>query len=224
MSLPNIRQEIQNHRWYHSIPLGNGLFTPGKRSYEHLSSRLKMMQLPEDLSGWSVLDVGCNEGFFAIEAKKRGAARVVAIDKRSAAADRFSLVKGVLGCDVEFRIMDVYDLSEDTVEPADMVFFLSVLHHLERPRLALDKIASVTTRVAIIEVPVIVTECGRDGGTLASGLSNKGRPRLFPDRRFLLEMLQASGFRDVQIMGSYSRHRYPGTPADAEKLVLKAYK
>ena len=183
-----------------------------------------MMQVPEDLSGWSVLDVGCNEGFFAIEAKKRGAARVLGIDKRSEAAARFSLVKEFLGCDIEFRVMDVYDVSQETVEPADMVLFLSVLHHLKHPQLALDKIASVTTKVAIMEVPVIDTECGQDRCILARGFSNKGRTRLFPDRQFLLEMLGASGFRDVQIMGSHSRRRYSGTPAEVEKLVLKAYK
>ena len=224
MNLSDVQQEIQKHRWYHSIPLGNGLFTPGKRSYEYLASRLHMMQLQEDLSGWSVLDVGCNEGFFAIEAKKRGATRVVGIDKRSEAAVRFSLVKELLGYELEFQVMDVYDVSPDTVEPADMVFFLSVLHHLKHPQLALDKIASVTTQVAIMEVAVIDTDCGQDSCILARGFSNKGRTRLFPDRQFLREMLGASGFRDIQILDSHSRRRYSGTPAEAEKLILKAYK
>src|SRR6266446_3306348 len=36
--------------------------------------------LPKDLSGKSVLDIGCNAGFYSIEMKLRGAERVVAID------------------------------------------------------------------------------------------------------------------------------------------------
>jgi len=36
--------------------------------------------LPEDLTGKSVLDIGCNAGFYAIEMKRRGAARVLGID------------------------------------------------------------------------------------------------------------------------------------------------
>src|SRR3712207_2631967 len=36
--------------------------------------------VPRDLTGKAVLDIGCNAGFYSIEMKKRGAARVVAID------------------------------------------------------------------------------------------------------------------------------------------------
>jgi tRNA (mo5U34)-methyltransferase len=32
--------------------------------------------LPTDMSGKSVLDIGCNGGFYSIEMKRRGAARV----------------------------------------------------------------------------------------------------------------------------------------------------
>ena len=35
---------------------------------------------PADLTGWTVLDIGCNAGFYALEMKRRGADRVVAID------------------------------------------------------------------------------------------------------------------------------------------------
>ena len=36
--------------------------------------------LPKDLSGKTVLDIGCNAGFYSIEMKRRGASRVVGID------------------------------------------------------------------------------------------------------------------------------------------------
>ncbi len=36
--------------------------------------------IPADLSGATVLDVGCNGGFYSIEMKKRGASRVLGID------------------------------------------------------------------------------------------------------------------------------------------------
>ena len=36
--------------------------------------------IPADLNGKSVLDIGCNGGFYSIEMKRRGADRVVGID------------------------------------------------------------------------------------------------------------------------------------------------
>ncbi len=44
------------------------------------SGKLQALKLP-NLEGKSLLDIGCNEGFFCMEAKKRGAARVVGIDR-----------------------------------------------------------------------------------------------------------------------------------------------
>lgn len=37
------------------------------------SEKLDGIKLPADLTGKSVLDLGCNEGFFSLEAKRRGA-------------------------------------------------------------------------------------------------------------------------------------------------------
>src|SRR5256885_1284869 len=36
--------------------------------------------IPQDLRGQTVLDIGCNAGFYSLEMKRRGADRVVAID------------------------------------------------------------------------------------------------------------------------------------------------
>ena len=67
-SLQDLMNLVHRYRWYHSIPLADGLLTPGKRSHEHLSEKLAVMHLPDDLTGRSLLDIGCNEGFYTIEA------------------------------------------------------------------------------------------------------------------------------------------------------------
>ena len=36
--------------------------------------------MPADLTGKTVLDIGCNGGFYSLEMKRRGAARVLGID------------------------------------------------------------------------------------------------------------------------------------------------
>ncbi|MFC3127397.1 TIGR04290 family methyltransferase [Pseudoroseomonas globiformis] len=93
--------------------------------------------LPEDLTGRSVLDIGCNAGFFSIEMKRRGASRVLGIDAdpRYLAQARFAA--GVLDLDVEYREMSVYDVGS-LGERFDIVLFMGVLYHLRHPLLALD--------------------------------------------------------------------------------------
>jgi tRNA (mo5U34)-methyltransferase len=65
--------------WWHSIDLGNGVVTPGRKTPEILAAELDALALP-DLRGKTVLDVGGWDGFFAFEAERRGAARVAVLD------------------------------------------------------------------------------------------------------------------------------------------------
>ena len=60
--------------WRHRIPLGHGIVTPGR---EDSNVELARIDLPEDLTGLQILDIGCSDGFFCFECEKRGAARVV---------------------------------------------------------------------------------------------------------------------------------------------------
>ncbi|MFP5318296.1 MAG: class I SAM-dependent methyltransferase [Acidimicrobiia bacterium] len=65
--------------WWHSIDLGEGVVTPGRKSAELLAAEWDALDLP-DLRGKAVLDVGAWDGYFSFEAERRGAARVVALD------------------------------------------------------------------------------------------------------------------------------------------------
>jgi SAM-dependent methyltransferase len=71
-----IRRLVETIPWYHTIEL-QGVLTPGR--FDH-RPYLPHYQLPLDLEGQTVLDVGCSDGFFSFELESRGARRVVAID------------------------------------------------------------------------------------------------------------------------------------------------
>jgi len=93
--------------------------------------------VPADLAGKSVLDIGCNAGFYSIEMKKRGADRVLGIDFDEGYLRQARFASGVLGADIEFRRMSVYKVAE-LKEKFDVVLFMGVLYHLRHPLLALD--------------------------------------------------------------------------------------
>jgi len=68
--------------WFHNIDL-NGVQTAPDHflnDYPNVKWRMFQHALPENLAGKSVLDIGCNGGFYAIEMKQRGADRVLGID------------------------------------------------------------------------------------------------------------------------------------------------
>ena len=65
--------------WFHSIDLGDGVVTPGHKSAGALRAELDALALP-DLRGKSVLDIGGWDGYFAVAAERRGAARVAVVD------------------------------------------------------------------------------------------------------------------------------------------------
>ena len=95
--------------------------------------------IPQDLTGKSVLDIGCNAGFYSLEMKRRGAERVLGVDfdERYLAQARFAAE--VRGVEIEFRQLSVYDVGT-LGEKFDLVIFMGVLYHLRHPLLALDLI------------------------------------------------------------------------------------
>ena len=85
----------------------------------------------------SVLDVGCNAGFFALEMKRRGAAEVVAVDSDPRYLAQARLASEVSGLPLDLRQLSVYDVAR-LGRRFDLVIFLGVLYHLRHPLLALD--------------------------------------------------------------------------------------
>ncbi|KQQ13937.1 conserved protein of unknown function [Methylorubrum extorquens] len=127
--------------WFHNIDLG-GVWTAPDHflgDYPGLKWRRFASALPADLTGKSVLDIGCNGGFYSIEMKRRGASRVLGLDsdERYLAQARFAADH--LGHDIEFRNLSVYDVGA-LAERFDVVLFMGVLYHLRHPLLALDLI------------------------------------------------------------------------------------
>ncbi|MFN7025016.1 MAG: TIGR04290 family methyltransferase [Pseudorhizobium sp.] len=93
--------------------------------------------IPEDLEGRSVLDVGCNAGFYTMEMKRRNAGRVLGIDSDLHYLKQAQFAAEHEGLDIEYRQMSVYDVPK-LKERFDLVIFMGVLYHLRHPLLALD--------------------------------------------------------------------------------------
>ena len=137
--------------WFHNLDLHGVQTAPNHflGDYPQVKWQRFAHAIPADLSGRTVLDIGCNGGFYSLEMKRRGADRVVGIDAdpRYLAQARFAAE--TLGMNIEWRQLSVYDVAE-LDERFDVVFFMGVLYHLRHPLLALDLIHEHVTRDLLV--------------------------------------------------------------------------
>jgi tRNA (mo5U34)-methyltransferase len=137
--------------WFHNIDLRGHPTAPNHflGDYPAIKWRRFSDALPDDLHGRSVLDIGCNGGFYSIEMKRRGADRVVGIDWDERYLNQARFAADITGVHIEFRRLSVYDVAA-LGERFDVVLFMGVLYHLRHPLLALDLLHEHVTRDLLV--------------------------------------------------------------------------
>jgi tRNA (mo5U34)-methyltransferase len=137
-----IDREVQKlGPWFHNLDLHGVMTAPTHFLGDYPRQKFARFAhaIPADLTGKTVLDIGCNAGFYSLEMKRRGAARVVGIDSHDGYLAQARFAAKVSGADIEIRKMDVYEIG-NLGERFDVVLFMGVLYHLRHPLLALDLI------------------------------------------------------------------------------------
>jgi tRNA (mo5U34)-methyltransferase len=144
------KKEFEASGWWHSFELPDGSIIEGRCNLYGLKERIGNFPVAADLGGKRVLDIGTWDGWYAFEMARRGA-QVVAIDVWD--NPRFYEARRMLGLEdrVEYRQMDVYDISPATLGYFDIVIFFGVLYHLKHPLLALEKVCAVTRELACVD-------------------------------------------------------------------------
>src|SRR6201989_2703570 len=145
---------------FHRIELGGGVVTKTESAVgepvEHPRPTWEKGRacLPEDVAGKSVLDVGCNAGFYAVELKRRGAGRVVGVDSQRSLVRQAAFVRDVLGLEIEYKRASVYDLNPREFGQFDVVLALGLIYHCKHLVLALERLYAVTRELLILETAV----------------------------------------------------------------------
>jgi tRNA (mo5U34)-methyltransferase len=160
------KEEIQSELerlqpWFHRIDLGGGVYTKTEsvmgEPVDHPAGPWGTIGrcLPQDLGGKTVLDVGCNAGFYAVEAKRRGARRVLGVDGQRQHVRQAVFVRKVLGLDIEYRRMNVYELTRRRVGQFDITLALGLIYHLKHLVLALENLYEVTRELLVVETAIL---------------------------------------------------------------------
>lgn len=216
----SIRRRVEAlGEWFHNIDLLGVQTAPAHflGDYPMVKWQKFAHAVPADLRGKSVLDIGCNAGFYSLEMKRRGADRVVGIDSDEGYLAQARFASEVLGLDVEWRRLSVYEVAR-LGERFDLVIFMGVLYHLRYPLLALDLL-----REHVVGELLLFQSMQRGGGEVAqlepdypfwesSIFEERGFPRLhfverkyagdptnwwIPNRACVESMLRSSGFEIV---------------------------
>jgi tRNA (mo5U34)-methyltransferase len=127
--------------WFHNLDLHGVATAPNHFLGDFPSVKWKHIAavIPQDLSGATVLDIGCNAGFYSIEMKRRGAARVLGLDVDDRYLTQARFAAATLGLDIEFQKCSVYEV-ESIPGQFDYVLFMGVFYHLRYPLYALDRV------------------------------------------------------------------------------------
>lgn len=142
--------------WYQRVYLGSGVHTlewPHAAHHETVWAALEPA-LPVDLRGLSVLDVGANAGWFSLQAKRRGAGRVLGLEPDPRYLAQAEACREAWDADVEYRPLGAEDLGEID-ESFDLVLATGLLYHLRHPLLALERIADLCRDAVVLETEVI---------------------------------------------------------------------
>jgi tRNA (mo5U34)-methyltransferase len=134
--------------WHQRWEVFPGVFTPGHNPVAELC---RNAQLPADLTGKRVLDIGAWNGCFSFECERRGAREVVALSLEDPDETGFHRLRKLLDSKVTYVRGSAYALAPDDLGQFDVVLFFGVLYHLRYPLLAIDRIRSICRGEVYIE-------------------------------------------------------------------------
>jgi tRNA (mo5U34)-methyltransferase len=175
--------------WFHNIHLPDGTQTAPDHplgDFPAFKWQRIAPHIPEDLSGWSVLDVGCNAGFYSVQLAQRGA-EVLAIDHDEFYLEQARWITGQFGLAdrISFEKMEVYELAS-VDRHFDLIWFMGVLYHLRYPLLAIDILADRVRRMLVFQTLMMN---GEDSIDVPDDLPMRERERMhergFPKMAFI---------------------------------------
>jgi len=198
--------------WFHCVDLGRGINTMEERvpHLQNLWDRISKY-IPNDLSGKSVLDIGCNAGFFSVQCKKKRADYVLGLDLSDGFLKQAEFVRDMLNLDIEYKKMSVFEVPQ-LGRKFDIVFCLGVIYHCADPFSVARCVESVTENMAVVESAIVNCESVSDrpfwelvfpGFKSQSEFPDKTESSYnwwFPNMEGLRALFRTAGFGKVETM------------------------
>jgi tRNA (mo5U34)-methyltransferase len=216
MTNNDIITQVEQITWWHSIELplpdGQKIMTPGEVNHCTEEVATSRFGIPEDLTGKTVLDIGCWDGYFSFLAEKRGAA-VHSIDPYQGFTNAeigqrgYRLAHTLLNSKCKFGVSDLETYASDAQNPlVDIVFYFGILYHIDHPLKELEYLYKITNEFALIEtaistaVPVVPNMW-----QFLPGNRNDSTNKWYPSLSGLSTALTYVGFSSVEIIYAHPK-------------------
>jgi 2-polyprenyl-3-methyl-5-hydroxy-6-metoxy-1,4-benzoquinol methylase len=217
-----VAKRVKDYFWHYPFKFGEvfveaddlhfkGLRGRHYQRYFHIMPPLLSL-LGGSLSSRSVLEIGCNAGFWSIQARRAGARSVLGLDFGSRNVEQANFIRDVIGLDgLEYRVMNAYEVSKEALGEFDVTFFLGLLYHVDKPIEALERLYAVTRGVAVIDTTLARSDVAdgvpmlrlQDDFVHDQNASN--RIAFVPSKNAVPLLLKHVGFREVFWIRNASR-------------------
>ena len=148
-------------RWHYQFEL-NGVLTPiadPNRVNRHMQRRAYFFEPLLELFGGSlkgkrILDIGCNAGFWSLQAIEAGCDYVLGVDGRDMHVEQAQLVfetKEIDESRYNFVQGDIFEYDFAQHGEFDIVFYFGLMYHISKPVVLMEKIAAVNRDIVIID-------------------------------------------------------------------------
>ena len=156
--------------------------------------------LGEDIGASTLLDIGCNCGFFTLEMAHRGVHSATGSDLRQENIDQAEFLKKAFGVkNANFYVQNIKDMA-DAGQTFDVVLNLGLMYHLSTPYEVLRTCYEMTERFCVVDT--ITHKEPFSGYHVAlkdDSISIEGdlNFELQPTYRGILDTIKAAGFLEV---------------------------
>jgi hypothetical protein len=142
---------------------GDSHFDSPGAGFKDLISKL----YPAGLEGRTVLDCACNCGGYLFWARECGAGRCFGFDVREhwIRQARFLREHRTGAEDIDFQVLDLYDVPKLALEPFDVTIFKGIFYHLPEPVGGLRIAADLTRELLFLDT---ATCTGREDGAMVA--------------------------------------------------------
>jgi SAM-dependent methyltransferase len=219
--IEGLETHLASYEWFYHFDFGGRPVGPNpgapKEVRGHYQRYLHIFPAILTLTGGTlenlrILDVGCNAGFWSIQAARCGAASVVGIDPSELNIQQAQLIAELIGLNnVEYCVNNIYDISRKTIGEFDISFFFGVLYHLDNPVLALRRLYEVTRKFVVIDtqladVSTAILKMDDDAANRYHAQSYSNVLALIPSESAVLFMLKSIGFTNVFLVPNLTRN------------------
>ncbi len=193
-------EALAKHGSYHALELPDGTIIPGLVPIEALRARIQSFPIPQDLRGKRVLDIGAASGWNSFEMERRGA-EVMAVD--CVEFEELRMAARLMDSKVDYRILDVDELTPQSIGRFDYVLFFGVLYHLRHPLLGLERVCALSKEAAFVESFVTDTLIRTEGCTMefyeTDELGGQIDNWVGPNTNCLIALCRSAGFARVEL-------------------------